>query len=108
MDNLPAWVARAISIWTTIGAILIMFGTKIVDIPEWMPALFSDATVQVIMAVLGSAISAFQYFRTQVFKKAFAESVTVHPVSGDRIVETKVLSISKKRNITWNPFSLAA
>lgn len=107
MDNLPAWVAKAISIWTTIGTLLIMFGTKIMDIPDWMPALFSEATVKMIMLLVGTAITVFQYFRTEVFKKAFAEKITVDS-AGNRMVETKVLSITQKRNITWNPFSMAA
>lgn len=106
MNDLPAWVAKWISIWTTIGAILIMFGTKIVDIPDWMPALFSDATVKVIMAVLGSAISAFQYFRTEVFKKVSTEVTEI--VNGVAIKSAKVLSLKQKRNFAWNPFSLAA
>lgn len=107
MDNLPAWVAKWITIWTTIGALLVMFGTKIMDIPDWMPALFSDATVRVILTVVGSAISAFQYFRTDVFKKVSTEVTNV--VDGVAVKSAaKVMSLKQKRSFARNPFSLAA
>ena len=105
MDNLPAWVAKWITIWTTIGALLVMFGTKIMDIPDWMPALFSDATVKVIMALVGAAVTTFQYFRTEVFKKV---SGVISVENGVTIKSVKVLSLTQKRKFAWNPFSLAA
>lgn len=106
MNDLPAWVAKWISIWTTIGALLVMFGTKIMDIPDWMPALFSDATVKAVMFLVGAAITTFQYFRTEVFKRVSTEVTEV--VNGVETKSTKVLSLKQKRNFAWNPLSLAA
>lgn len=75
MENvvLPPWAAKAVTLWTTIGTILVLVGTKIVGLPEWAPALFSDTTVQIILTAVGTFIGVIQYFRTKVFAKKSTE-----------------------------------
>lgn len=96
MDNvvLPPWAAKAISFWTTICAMMMLIGTKLVTLPDWAPALFSNETTQIIMVVLSTFIGTFQYFRTKVFAKKSAE--------------IKTLSTKSKLAYFINPLKMAA
>lgn len=61
--TLPPFAQRAITIWLTIGTILVLFGTNIAGVPSWLPGFFSEYFVKEVLAVIGAVINFWQVIR---------------------------------------------
>jgi len=94
MENLPAWVAKVTSVWIGIGTFLVLLGTKVVGLPDWAPALFSEHFVQATMILVGAVINYLQIVRG-----IFA----THPSS-----QAKTLSAGDKWSYALKPWKMAA
>jgi hypothetical protein len=94
MENLPPWATKAIQIWLTIGTILTLVGTKLIPIPAFIPAFFSQEFVSAVLAVVGAVITFWQIIRA---------TVASHPSNA-----AKLASSENKTAYMLNPFKLAA
>lgn len=72
--KLPAWVTRAQAIWVAVGAFLIVLGSQGAGIPAWLGNLFSQATFDAILVVVGAVVTFYQYVRSIFAAKAEVSS----------------------------------
>lgn len=95
--NLPDWAVTAQTIWVALGSLLIVFAAQGIGIPEVLLEIFSQATVDAILAVVGSVIVFVQYVRNNILTKL-----------KDDEGEVQVLSTGAKVMYFVNPFKLRA
>lgn len=86
--NLPPWVTKITTLWAGIGALLILFGSQGVAVPEFVLSIFSQGFVDAVIAFIGAVLVFYQYIRINVFGKA----------------EARVASAMDKTKYLLNPF----
>lgn len=97
MNKIRDVIIKASSFWVLIGTLLISLGSAGVDVPTWVPELFSQAFIDNLLIVLGAVIDYVSFIRG-----IFAVT------NNDDEADVQTLSTGKVISFYMNPFKMAA
>ena len=84
--NLPAWVLKVTTVWSGIGALVILLGSNGIHIPGVVMSLFAQNFIDAVLVLAGSIVTFLQFARLH-----FAVVKSLQPGA-----EIKALSTGKR------------